>query len=756
MCSGVLPTGAAAQDASEDAQIEKRITALLDTMTVEEKVGQMTQITLAVLFDEDSEGGKALDPQKLKEAIHTYHVGSILNTGSRALTLDQWHELIKAIQDEALSAKTPIPVIYGIDAIHGVTYTVGSTLFPHNIGLAASRNPDLVVQIADVTAMETRASGIRWNFDPVLDVGRNPLWSRFEETFGEDSYLAGVMGSAIISAYEKDDLSNIDAVASCMKHYVGYSDPANGKDRTPAYITDVELWEHHLPSFQAAVEAGASTIMINSASINGMPVHGSKRLLTDILRGRLGFEGLIVSDWEDVIRLHTRHKIAATPREAVRLAVEAGIDMSMVPKDYSFAEHLVSLVKDGDVLEERLDESVAIILKLKTQLGLFDNAYAEPEAARNFGRPEYKVLALEAARQSITLLKNTNDVLPLSENARVLLAGPAAHNRGALHGSWSYTWQGADESAYPDGTKSLADALVAEFGEKNISTMGEAEYHAATNVDTNALVRLADSADVIVLALGEPAYAESPGALDDLRLPELQSMLADAAIATGKPVVIVLLEGRPRVLGDIVDGAAAVVQAYRPGSQGGQAIADVLYGNHNPSGVLPYSYPQYTGDITPYDRRVLADIQQLTPGKVSRAGYKPEWPFGFGLSYTSFEISELKLDNDTLIGDGELTVSATITNTGDRDGDKVVDLFVSDLYASLSPAYQRLKGFKRVSLKSQQRTTVSFTLTKNDLSFINASLERVTEPGAFRVTVGDQATEFNYTESKTAGNNSGK
>ena len=433
------------------------------------------------------------------------------------------------------------------------------------------------------------------------------------------------------------------------------------------------------------------------------------------------------------------------------MAVEAGIDMSMVPHDFSFAEHLVSLVKDGEVSEERIDRSVAIILDLKERLGLFDNPYAEPEAAKNFGLPEYQDLALEAARQTITLLKNADDVLPLAPNARVLLAGPAAHNLGALHGSWSYTWQGRDESAYPDTTLSFAEALVArarvsELGSEHISLMGEADFAAPGNVDADRLVELSAGVDVIVLALGEHSYAESPGALDDLDLPAAQQDLAAAAVATGKPVVVVLFEGRPRVLGDIPETATAVLQAYRPGSRGAQAVVDVLYGVHNPGGILPYSYPRYSGDITPYDRRVLADVQQLRPGKVTRGGYKPAWPFGHGLSYTDFEIANLRLDRNVIRRGENVTATVRVTNSGDKAGDKIVDLYVSDLYASLSPSARKLRAFARVSLQPGESTDVRFSLGVDDLSFVNAALDRVTEPGDFRVTVGDLTTELKFVE----------
>ena len=732
---------------ADSAEVETRIDALLDKMTVEEKVGQMTQVTLAVLLDEATRRDRTkliVDPDKLKDAINKYHVGSILNTGSRALTIEEWRRLITMIQDEALASRISVPVIYGIDSIHGATYMKGSTLFPHNIGLAASRNVELAGRVADVTAKETRAAGIRWNFDPVLDVGRNPLWSRFEETFGEDSYLAGEMGTAMVRSYEKGDPSRPDAVASCMKHYLGYSDPANGKDRTPAYIPDIELYEHHVPPFRKAIEAGAATIMINSASINGMPVHGSKRLLTELLRDELGFKGLVVSDWEDVIRLHVRHKIAETPRDAVRIAVEAGLDMSMVPNNYSFFEHLVSLVNDGEISESRIDESVRRILRLKFDVGLFDNAYAEEGTEALFGLPAYRELALQAAQDSMTLLEN-NGVLPLEKGTKVLVAGPAAHNIGALHSSWSYTWQGRDERAYPEDTLSLVEALSLIAGDGQVTSMGSAKYDDPANVDPAMLGKLAADADVILLALGEHAYAESPGGIDDLTLEPDQQALARAAVASGKPVIVVLIEGRPRVLGDWVDEVAAVLQAYRPGSRGAEAIGNVLFGNYNPSGVLPYTYPAATGDIMPYDRRVLANFQRLGAGaKISEGGYKPRWPFGHGLSYTTFEVSNLQLDKEVMGPGDTLTVSVTVANTGDREGTRVVDLFVKDLYASVTPSFWRLREFSRVDLGPGETTTIEFTLTADDLAIVNESNKRVTEDGDFEIHTGGEVAAFRF------------
>lgn len=731
--------------AVEDADsIEARVSGLLDKMTIEQKVGQMTQVTLGILIDKSVPDKIVFDTEKLDEALSKYQVGSILNTASRSLSLEQWHEVIRTIQDKALENGNSLPVLYGIDSIHGANYVKGSTLFPHNIGMAATRNPDLARRAARVTAMETRAAGIRWNFDPVFDLGVNPLWSRFPETFGEDSHLVQIMGVANVEGYGQDGLGAPTSVASCMKHYLGYSDPANGKDRTPAYIPDVVLWEKHLPPFAAAVKAGAPTIMINSASVNGMPVHGSKRLLSDVLRDELGFKGLVVSDWEDVIRLHTRHRVAETPREAVRLAVEAGLDMSMVPFNYSFAEHLVDLVKSGEISEERIDQSVAIILRLKMELGLFDNPYHESEAVKNFGKTEYSELAFQAALESMTLLENRNNVLPLSKETKILLAGPAAANLGPLHGSWSYTWQGENEAVYPDSTKTLVEALVERLGSDQVVSMAEAGYQNEGNYDSARLVELAESVDVIVLALGERAYAESPGWTDDLNLAQEQKALALAAAETGKPVILVLVEGRPRVINDIVPRMDAILLAYQPASRGADAIAEVLLGDYNPSGVLPFSYPQFTGDIMPYDHGVLAKVQQLKPSVITYDGYKPQWPFGHGLSYTTFEYTALEFDRGTLKGDDKLKVSVTVKNTGDRDGWHSVDLFVSDLYASLSPAVRKLRAFDKVFIETGQTVTVPFELTRHDLEFVNLKLERVVEPGEFRVTVGGLEKTFRY------------
>ena len=731
--------------------VDPRVADVLSKMSLKEKVGQMTQVNVNVIL-KDGYGSKdgSIDAALLDTAILKYGVGSILNAVPSAYTVEKWHSLIKEIQDVAMKTPNKIPVIYGIDAIHGVTFTQESTLFPHNIAEAATRNVELVKAGAKVTAKETRASGIRWNFDPVLDIARQPLWARFPETFGEDPYIIAQMGAATISGYEEDGLTKTTAVASCMKHFIGYSTPASGKDRTPAYIPEIQLREYYLPQFQAAVNAGASTVMINSGEINGVPVHASKYLLTDVLRGELGFKGLIVTDWEDIIRLHTRHKIATSPKEAVRMGIEAGIDMSMVPHDYSFFNLLVELVQEGTISEKRIDESVTRILNLKFKTGLFDNPYGEEEAKKNFGLPEYKVLALEAAREAITLLKNDSlkgaPVLPLSKDKKVLIAGPAASSLTALNGCWSYTWQGADASKYPASYKNVVQAISDKVGAKNVVASTESFLKNGEKYDVAALTSKAKGVDYIILCLGEDAYAETPGTIFDLTLDKNQLELAKAAIATNKPVILVLLEGRPRVIREIVPGMKAVVQAYWPGSQGGPAIADILFGDYNPNGKLPYSYPAYTGMVMSYDYKFSEVDEELIPGTFSQTGYRPQWPFGHGLSYTSFNYSNLKLSKDTIAGDEKLTVTVDVKNTGARQGKVAVELYSKDLFASITPSQRRLRKFTKIALNAGESKTVTFELSKTDLAFIGVDLKTITEEGAFELMVGDQKAGFFYKE----------
>jgi len=723
---------------------QQKADALIKKMTLEEKVGQMTQVTLGVI----AKGGGGnqdgtVDPVALKKAVVNYKVGSILNTTAHALSVDKWREIITQIQDETKNTKLKIPVVYGLDGMHGQNYTLNSTLFPQNIGMAATRNPALAIAMAKVTAKEQRASGIRWNFAPVLDIGRQPLWSRFPETYGEDVYIGKTMGAAVIKAYEEDGLKNPTAVASCMKHYLGYSASRTGKDRTPIYMPEIEMREYYLPQFREAVKAGASTIMINSSEINGEPVHSSKYLLTDVLRKELGFQGLIVTDWEDIKRLYDRHNVASSPRQAVVMAINAGIDMSMVPTDFSFYDLLIEAVKKGEVPMSRIDDAVKRILVLKYKLGLFDNPYPEAAAKNNFGKPEYQTLALDAAHEAMTLLKNQNNVLPLTKNRKVLVAGPSAQSISALNGCWSYTWQGKEEQWYPTDSKTILQAIKDKVGAANTTTTTGKGFDDPMNYDAAKLTAAAANADVIVLCLGENAYAESPGNIRDLALPDDQLALAKAAAATGKPVILVLTEGRPRFITSIEPLMKGVLMAYWSGKKTAEAVADVLFGDYNPDGKLPFSYPRSMGEIVMYDRKPTEDIREVFNDNVS-GGYDPLYPFGHGLSYTSFEYNDLQLSSTTLTTNTKLTVNISVKNTGSRDGKHTVELYSRDLYASITPSMQRLRAFQKISLKAGETKKVSFTIDKNDLAFVNAKLKTVTEPGEFEVMIGGKKAKFIY------------
>lgn len=723
---------------------EAKATALLKKMTVEEKVGQMTQVTMAVF----AKGGWAnedgsLDPIALKKAVVDYKVGSMLNTTAHALPVETWRTIITQIQDEVKNTRLKIPVIYGLDAIHGQTYTLNSTLFPQNIAMAATRNPELVRQAAKVTANELRAGGVRWNFAPVLDIGRQPLWSRFPETFGEDVYLVKTMGATTVKAYEEDGLQNPTAVATSLKHYLGYSASRSGKDRTPIYLPEIELREYYLPQFREAVKTGSASVMVNSGEINGIPVHASKYLLTDVLRKELGFEGVIVTDWEDIKRLHDRHNVATTPREAVVMAVNAGIDMSMVPADYSFYDLLIEAVKNGEVSMSRIDDAVKRILIMKYKTGLFDNPYPEPAAFANFGKPEYQQYALTAAQEAMTLLKNQDNVLPLAKNRKVLVAGPSAQSISALNGCWSYTWQGNDDRWYPADSKTIYQAIADKIGAVNVITTTGKGFDNLLNYDARAITTAAAKVDAIVLCIGENAYAESPGNTRELALPKEQEDLVIAAALTGKPVILVLTEGRPRFITNIEPSVKGILMTYWSGKKTAEAVADVLFGDYNPDGRLPFTYHKSMGEIVMYDRKPTEEVREVFNDNVG-TGYDPLFAFGYGLSYTSFEYGDITLSKNTLSGTEILAASITVKNTGSRAGKHTVELYTRDLFASITPSMKRLRAFHKISLQPGEAKTVSFRITKDDLAFVNDKLKTVTEPGEFEIMIGDKKAKFLY------------
>ena len=728
----------------------QKIEDLLKRMTLEEKVGQMTQLTIGMIVTGSDQNIK-IDPAKLEKAIVKYGVGSILNVADQALTIDRWHEVIGEIQAAAKKTRLGIPVIYGIDSIHGANYVQGATLFPQEIGMAATWNPQLMQRAAEITAIETRAAGIPWSFSPVLDLGRNPLWPRFWETFGEDPYLAKVMGVAFVRGLEGADVSSQDRVASSLKHYMGYSFPLTGRDRTPAWIPENYLREYFLPTFEAAVKAGAQTIMINSGEINGVPGHVNRQILTDILRGELGFKGLVVSDWEDIKKLVTTWRIAATEKEATRMSIMAGVDMSMVPLDYSFADHLIALVKEGAVPQSRIDEAVRRILRVKYELGLFEKPVPSAALKARFALPEFRQVSLQAAQESITLLKNVNNLLPLAKTTKVLVTGPTSDSLISLNNGWSYVWQGSEESLYPKDRHTIRRAIEAEIGAANVTFVqgtkitrpaGTTSNNTPTDkeeeVDIAAAVRAAQNVDVIVLALGEGSYCETPGNITDLTIGEPQIKLAEALKATGKPIVMVLVEGRPRIINRIADSANAIVLAYNPSNEGGTAIADVLFGDVNPSGKLPFTYPRTPNGLISYDHKPF-ETENTAFGNMA---FNPQFGFGDGLSYTTFAYSDLRLGKQTISVDEGLPVSVTVKNTGSRAGKEAVLVYVSDLVASISPPGRRLRRFAKISLDPGQSRTLTFTLRREDLSFIGADNKPTIEPGEFDVKIGNLTQRF--------------
>jgi beta-glucosidase len=708
---------------------------LLAQMTLKEKIGQMTQLALPMITD-GKDNTLKINPEKLHKAIGEYGVGSILGPYDQAMPPAGWTEIIGAIQSEAHKTRLKIPVLYGIDSIHGPTYVAGGTLFPQPLGMAATWNPELMLRASQISAAETRAAGIPWNFSPVLDIGRQPLWPRLYETFGEDPYLATVMGVAAVRGYEGETIENPRQVAACLKHYVGYSFPTTGHDRTPALIPDRTLREYFLPTFAAAVRAGAHSVMVNSGEVNGIPGHANRYLLTDVLRGELGFKGVVVSDWQDIKRLVTVHHVAATERDATRIAVMAGVDMNMVPEDFSFSDLLYQLVEERAVPLSRIDEAVRRILTLKYGLGLFDDPLLGTNSATKVGSDESRQVSLEAARESIVLLKNANRILPLSKTVHVLVTGPAANSLVPLNNGWTYTWQGDREDLYPADRPTIVSAIKSKVGEQNVSYIPGAEYD--KELDIGGAVEAAKTADFAVVCLGEKSYAESRGNIDDLALPDAQLRLAGDVAAAGKPVVLLLVEGRPRTIRNLADSASAIIVAFNPGNEGGQAIADMLFGDVNPSARLPVTYPRFPDALLTYDHKWSEEQDAESGAKISKSLFE----FGYGLSYTTFEYSALQVTPPEVSGQTPAHVSVTVKNSGDREGVEVVQLYLSQVAASITPPVRRLKRFAKVSLRPSESKQLSFDLTRDDFSFIGQNNKPVVEPGKFEVLVGNLKASF--------------
>ncbi len=729
--------------------LDKAISDHVNSLTLEQKVGQMTQIDLGVIAVGSPCGlqqPQTLNLEKLRIAIEKYHIGSVLNVGcgSGTIALDRWHEIHKGISKASSQySSTHIPILFGIDAIHGVNYTVGGTLFPQQIGQAATWNPDLVLKGAEITALECRISGIPWNFSPVLDLGRQPLWSRFFETYGEDVYLAKTMTSASIRGYQGNhpELGIDDRhVAACMKHFLGYSYPLSGKDRTPAWIPERELREYYLPTFQTAIDQGALTVMINSGELNGTPVHVNHDILTKLLRNELGFKGLAVTDWEDIYKLHTTHKVAASLREAVKLAINAGIDMSMTPNDFQFNELLIDLVKSGEVPVERINEAVHRILYVKHQLGIYDamgysiGSIREALNPEDLGCAKHREAALQTAEESITLLKNDTTangkpLLPLG-NQSLYVFGNAADDLNLLNGAWTNTWQGNDSQyrhnpLYP----TVWEALIKNHAQALTSNIRTAKQ-------LKTLKKSLSPNAVAIFCVGETPGTEIVGNIDDLaaEISVGDKQLFDFFVQNQVPVVLVLATGRPRIITEYANKSAAVLQAYLPGNEGGTAIAKILMGQTNPSGKLPYTYPRFAGDVVHYDHKSTERNDKL----FGTNAYQPLFDFGHGLSYTQFKYGKLTV---TPTANQSFQVTTTITNTGDKPGKEVCQLYYRDEFASITPSVKKLCAYHKTNvLQPGESETIEFTITQKDLSFINKDLQRVTEPGDITFMLKDQTT----------------
>lgn len=726
---------------SAPPSIDEKVKELIGKMTVEEKVGQMTQVTIQAVSKTQGTRDQMhqIDDAMLEKAIKEYHVGSILNVYDVAHSIEYWHEIITKIQNIAKNdTRLGIPVIYGIDAIHGATYTKSSTLFPQAINMAATWNKNIAEKCGEITSYETRASGIPWNFYPVLDIGRQPLWSRFWETFGEDVFLASQMGSSYIKGAQGNNIGDEVKLATCLKHYVGYSYPINGRDRTPAWISERMLREYFLPPFEAGILAGAPTVMVNSSEVDGIPGHANYHLLTEILKNELNFKGFVVSDWEDIIRLHTRDRVASSPKEAVKMAVMAGIDMSMVPYNFSFYDLLLVLVKEGSVPMWRIDDAVSRILTVKMQLGLFENPYPNKKLVEKFADQEFTNANLNAARESIILAKNENNILPLSKNTKVLVTGPTANMLSPLNGGWTITWQGNEETLYPQEKNTVLEAIQNKVGSENCTYLQGCSFDKEINV--NETIEAAKKSDFVILCLGEPAYCESPGNIYDLNLDKMQLNFAQKIAETGKPVILVMLEGRPRVISSVVDKMNGVVLGFLPGLEGGNAIADVIFGDFNPSGRLPFTYPKTTNGITLYDYKPIENFDQNV--------YDPQWSFGYGLSYTNFEYSNLKLSSKEISENEKIKVTVDVKNSGQRAGQEVVQLYLCDLYGSVTRPNKQLKGFEKINLNPGEVKTVTFEIGKEHMSFIGIENKRIVEPGDFTVMIGNMKENFTLIGSK--------
>ena len=763
LCTGVCLTAGGQKPAPaipSDPVIEAHIQEWLKKMTLEEKIGQMCEITIDVVsdFEASKKNGFTLNPAMLDTVIGKYKVGSLLNVPlSVAQKKEKWAEAIKQIQDLSMK-EIGIPCIYGVDQIHGTTYTLDGTMFPQGINMGAAFNRELTEKAAAISAYETKAGCIPWTYAPVVDLGRDPRWSRMWENYGEDCYVNAEMGKASVRGFQGSDPNHIGEynVAACMKHYMGYGVPVSGKDRTPSSISRSDMREKHFAPFLAAIRQGALSVMVNSGVDNGVPFHANRELLTEWLKEDLNWDGMIVTDWADINNLCTRDHIAATKKEAVKIAINAGIDMSMVPYEVSFCDYLKELVQEGEVPMSRIDDAVARVLRLKYRLGLFENPYWDIKKYNKFGSEEFARVALQAAEESEVLLKNEGNILPLAKGTKILLAGPNANSMRCLNGGWSYSWQGhlADQCAGAYNT--IYESLCNKYGKENIIYEPGVTYAPYKNdnwweenqPEIEKSVAAASRADVIIACIGENSYCETPGNLSNLTMSENQRNLVKALAAIGKPVILILNQGRPRIINDIVPLAKAVINVMLPGNYGGDALANLLAGDANFSGKMPFTYPKHINALANYDYKPCENMGQMGGNYNYDSVMDVQWEFGFGLSYTTYSYSNLKVDKTSFTADDVLTVSVDVTNTGKVAGKESVLLYSKDLVASSTPDNIRLRNFEKIELNPGETKTVTMQLKGSDLAFVGYDGKWRLEKGDFKLKCGNQWTDIQCSETK--------
>ena len=720
--------------AFETDKTEQKIADIISKMTLKEKAGQMINIGLPAVLKGgywDKRDTAVFNTAKFKKFIIDNAVGSIHNTPRFPATPMEWNKIIKTLQDSAMShTRLGIPILYGIDNIHGANYVQGSVLFPHQIAIAATWNTDLSEMCGRITSYESRAASIPWNFNPNADVAPNPLWGRISESFGEDPYLVTKMANAYLKGSLVEGLQDSLSSAVCLKHFLDYGAGRNGKDRANAIIPENSLRQYFLPPFQEAIANGAMGVMISSNAVNGLPCHINKYYITNILKGELNFKGVVISDFSDVENLVFSHLSAKDKKEATKLAINAGLDLVMNPFNMDVANYIVELTEEGEIPMSRIDDAVARILRLKFYLNLFEKPYHDYKEYSDFGSKKHIDLNYKSASEAITLLKNNNDLLPLSKNKKVLVTGYTANSINLLNGAWSRTFSGMD-TLYNDKTKlTIVDAIKSQVGAENVDYIEGTDY--LKDINSDEAVKKAKNADYIVVCVGEISASEKPSDINELPLPEVQQKLVEKLSKTNKPIILVMVQGRPRIINKIEPLTDAILMAYYPGQEGGRAIADIVFGDVNPSGKLPYTYPKYTGNMLTYYHK-KADIRDTNWGY---DGFYRQYDFGFGLSYTEFEYSNLTISNDTIVGNNKLNISVDVTNIGKRAGKEIIELYIKDLVATISPDSKRLVRFTKEALNPGETKTINFTINKQNLSFIDFTNNWKIEEGYFEVQAG--------------------